>query len=553
MDAPASPLAPDPATERSLRSSLGCVVPFGLLFAAIGLIVFWFSTVRPLQRAAASDRWVETPCEVVASELVESHGDDSTTYRVVVRYRYTWQGRRLESDRYDFAQGSTNIGVDRMRAAVSAHPPGRRTVCFVNPADPTSAVLERRPPRSVWFGAFALLFPAFGITIVALTLRAARQARAAARSPLAVTTLPSGIAADDDVAPPAGETLLKPVAGRTAAFVGIGFFALFWNGIVFVGLRSVFSGGIDGIEWFVVLFLVPFVLIGLGMLALTLHACSRLFAPGLTVRTDPSLLRLGARVPVRWTLNRSGVKKLSIRLVAREEATYRQGTSTMTDRSELYRADVFESTDALSLAEGRAELALPAGGIVPAFIGKNNKIVWELVFDGSIPWGADLDDRFALPVRGPLRPLAVAAVPAPRAWSGGGVTLWAVDSYAPGERLFFTLARDGAATPGPLTVQLGWFTEGKGTRDAALAWSERIENLAPGGQRDFEVPLPAAPWSFSGKLIALAWRLEVLDDRGQPLVGIPLVIGPGGAATTLTALPADPRRKGLARWFGAGS
>lgn len=534
--ASASPLE----KAKPARGALGCAIPFGLLFTAIGLTAFWFVTLGPLLRAGASAGWVETPCEILSSELKTHSGSDGSTYRVVVRYRYDYEGRPYESDRYDFSTGSTNVGVKRMRAAVKAHPPGRRTVCYVDPDAPASAVLVRTVPGVVWFGSFTLLFPAFGIGFIVLAWRGARKNREPARSPLAASSATGARpGAGDEIAP--GETLLKPASGRVGAFIGLTFFALFWNGIVGVFVvQAAKEFGKGFIGWFLPLFLLPFVLIGLVVLGLALQAFSRLFAPAVELRLDPSRLRLGARVPFTWRLRGRGVRKLTIRLVAREEATYRQGTRTTTDKSDFLRTPVFESGDRLALFEGRAELALPAEAAAPAFAAKNNKLVWELVFDGEIPWRADVDDRFALPVRGPEAPAPASAIPEPRAHEGAGLTLWTVDRLAPGDSLVFTLARDKSASPEPLSVQLGWFTEGRGTADADVVWSEQLPALAPGAERSFEIPLPTAPWSFSGKLVSVSWRLEVLDAKRRPLVAVPLVVAPGDAPVALPALEPEP-------------
>jgi Protein of unknown function (DUF3592). len=534
--APTSPLE----TAKPARAGLGCAIPFGLLFAGIGLTVFWLVSLSPILRARASTDWVETPCRIISSKLDSYSGSEGTTYRVAVRYRYTYEGRDYESDRFDFSTGRTNVGVKRMRAVVKAHPPGHRTVCFVDPADPGSAVIDRSVPGVVWFGFFTLIFPVFGIGFIVFSWRSARKQRELARSPLAVssaTVSPSGH--EDDIVP--GETLLKPSSGRVGAFLGVTFFAFFWNGIVGVFVfHAVKEFGKGFIGWFLPIFLIPFVVVGVVMLGSALQAFSRLFAPAVEVRLDPSRLRLGSRVPFTWRLRGRGVRKLAIRLVAREEVTYRQGTRTTIDKSDFLRATVFESTDRLALAEGRAELTLPDESVAPAFAAKNNKLVWELVFDGEIPWRADVADRFELPVRGPQTSAPASAAPEPRAHEGGGLALWTIDHFAPGETLVFTLARVAAASTdiGPLTVQLGWFTEGRGTTDAGVVWSEQISALS--GERSFEVRLPAAPWSFSGKLLSVSWRLEVLDAKRAPLVAVPLVVAPGGAPAALPALEPEP-------------
>lgn len=552
---PASPLA---AAKSSRTLGLGCAIPFGLVFAVIGLVAFWFVFLSPLLRQQASRSWVETPCEILASELEVVRGSDNTTYRVAVRYRYVWQGVAHESERYDFSSGSTNIGVDGMRAAVAAHPPGRHTVCYVDPDDPASAVLSRETSGSFWFGLLTLLFPLFGFLFIYLTWRGARETAAA--SPLAAGTGVGSLAAAGKnagrratpfAADPStsGEVALRPAAGRIGTFVVLLCVALFWNGIVSVFVvQAAKEFGRGFIGWFLPIFLIPFVVIGLLLLGAALQAFSRLFAPPVEVRLEPSRLRLGARVPFTWRLGGRGVRKLTIRLVAREEASYRQGTSTRTDQSDFHRTVLFESIDRLALTEGRAEIVLPAADAAPSLHSANNKIVWELAVEGDIPWRADVDDRFVLPVRPPVSSAPSLATPEPVPHVGAGLTLWSVERYAPGEMLVFTLARDTAppaASEGPLTVQLGWFTEGRGTSDAAVVWSEKLPGLAAGGERGFELRLPGEPWSFSGKLIAVSWRLEVLDTKGAPLVSAPLVLAP---ATEPVALPQLPAESSFKKW-----
>jgi hypothetical protein len=538
MSTAVSPLAPPKPTG---SGSLGCIIPFGLLFAAIGCVAFYFVTLRPLLRASASSGWAQVPCVILSSEVERKSDSDGATYRVAVRYRYTWSGRAYEGDRYDFTTGSTNIGVKRMHAAVAALPPGKQTLCYVDPASPDSAVLTRQTGSAVWLGALTLLFPLFGLGMIFLTWRSQKTDR----SPLgrASPTIPRNgthriaVTMPDPEVP--GEVVLKPAVGRVGICVVLTCAALFWNGIIgFMAFNMVkdFRGG-----WMILpaLFLIPFIGVGLFLLVLAVQAFSRLFAPPVEVRLDPSLLRLGARVPFTWRLGGSGVRKLTIRLIGREEATYQQGTRTATDKSDFHRSILFDSSDKLSLTEGRGELVLPDTAAAPTFTGQKNLLSWELAFDGDIPWRADVDDRFALPVRGPARPPGLAATPEPTPHTGGGLTLWTVKSFAPGETLVFTLSRDAGAKPEPLSLQLGWFTEGKGTRDAAVVWRDALPDLAPGTDRSFEVPLPAAPWSFSGHLVAVEWRLEVLDSDRTPLVAVPLVIAPGGQLVTLPALPKE--------------
>ncbi len=546
----ASPLAP---AKNRRNLGLGCAIPIGLFFAFIGLAGFWAVTVEPLRLVSASSAWVETPCEIVASEVIVERGSKNTHYRIGVLYRYEWppaSGQIFESGRHDFADGSGGYGLGDVEAAVAQLPPGLRTVCYVDPADPASAVLVREAPGSAWLGFIMLLFPAFGVVFIVIAIRGARAEKlknapasggvggATALRPAAAATTASTAAAEF----PVGESLLRPASGRGGAFAAFLAIAIFWNGIILLFITQALGEiGRGAGGWLLLLFLTPFALVGLVLIGMTLHAFSRLFAPAVELRLDLSRLRLGQRVPFSWRLRGRGVRKLTVRLHAREEASYRRGKNLTTDRSDFHRAILFESTDTLALAEGRAELVLPAPeAAAPAFAGTHNKLVWELVLEGEIPWRADVDEHFPLPVRGPAAPPPPDLAPEPLPHSASGLTLWSLERFAPGETLVFTLARDPGRVPasdGPLTIRLGWFTEGRGDADAEIVWSEKLPGLDPGAERGFELRLPEAPWSCAGQLVTIAWRLEVLDAKDAPLVSVPLLLAPAGVAPALPALP----------------
>ena len=77
--------------------ALWFVIPFGLLFAVIGFIAFWFVTLKPVLRAAASADWPAVECEILASELDSRRGSKGgTNYRAIIRYRYEWAGEVRE-------------------------------------------------------------------------------------------------------------------------------------------------------------------------------------------------------------------------------------------------------------------------------------------------------------------------------------------------------------------------------------------------------------------------------------------------------------------------
>lgn len=107
-------------------------------------------------------------------------------------------------------------------------------------------------------------------------------------------------------------------------------------------------------------------------------------------------------------------------------------------------------------------------------------------------------------------------------------------AYRPGEEIRGTAAWSGGKAPRQAEVRLFWHTEGKGTRDSAVAETVILENPQAEDSRTFVCRAPDFPYSFSGRLISLLWGLElVLDSGDAPFVE--LVIAPGGTEIVLTA------------------
>jgi len=160
-------------TDRDLPTQMFWWI-WSLGFLIVGGLVLYIQGVRPLWGMWRSSGWVETPCTVVASGLQENHDltEGGVTYRVDIKYNYEFRGASYSSNRYDFLGLFSNTHMDEKRRIVQAHAPGSRTVCYVDPAEPTEAVLDRGwnaemcwgllPAPFVLAGACGLVFGAWG-------------------------------------------------------------------------------------------------------------------------------------------------------------------------------------------------------------------------------------------------------------------------------------------------------------------------------------------------------------------------------------------------------
>lgn len=132
------------------------------LFLACGGLFLYFLGVRPVWGVLRSPGWPATPCTVVSSALNEQNSEDGPSYRIEIVYRYQFGAATYESDGYDFIGLSSNTNVAEKRSIVRGHPPGSQTVCYVNPANPAEAVLQRGWTNDMWWGLFPIPFVAAG-------------------------------------------------------------------------------------------------------------------------------------------------------------------------------------------------------------------------------------------------------------------------------------------------------------------------------------------------------------------------------------------------------
>lgn len=385
---------------------------FFSFFFAIGAVVFFMFFVRPVFGVISARSWPAIPCTVVSSDVQRHRGSDSTTYSVDVLYAYELNGREFRSNRYGFMGGSSS-GYKRKAAIVRQYPPGKKAVCYVNPSDPTEAVLHRGFTADMWFGLIPLVFVLVGAGGMFYSLRGGRSRPndASPHEPMPMRQISgessynramNGFSRSEGDS--TGPRVLKSSTSKVGAVIGIGIFAAIWNGVIFFGfiLNSGFfrRGRTDAFDWFGVLFMIPFVLVGLFMIGLLVYQILALFNPKVELTLAPGGPQLGEKIEVNWTLTgRTQVLRgLKIYVEAREEARYRRGTSTYTDRKPFLKLEVYASSTTMEPQTGRATVKLPVESM-PTWQSDNNKIVWAIHVAGEIPRWPDLKEEFVIEVR----------------------------------------------------------------------------------------------------------------------------------------------------------
>lgn len=496
-------------TKRA-RRGLGLVL--SVVFIVVGGVLAYFFLVRPVGKVLAARAWPAVPCVVESSEVREHSGDDGPTYSVEIAYRYDFTGREWKASRYDFMGGSSS-GRRGKSEIVAQYPPGSERMCFVNPSAPGEAVIVRGFTPLV--GLLPLVFIIVGVVAFVSALREKNPALRAGH-------------------PPTGPLVLKPSLGPLTKFFGTLAVALFWNGITSVFVYQVIEEWRSGSpEWFLTVFLIPFVTIGLGMFFFAGKFLLALGNPRIRLTAGTAAPRLGTPLELSWLTNGrlSALRRLRFTLEGREEATYRRGTSDTTDRETFAILELADMRDPRETRSGSCSVVLPRD-TMSSFEAAANKIVWAVKVRGEIPNWPDVEQehRLALlPVAGTRSTLPTGRVEPSADTSGATMEITLGQSaFLPGDVLTGVAAWHFPKTPRDVEVRLVWSTRGKGTQDAAIVAVEKVERPEVAGRHEFEFQLPEEPASFSGKLISLVWAVELVAKGVGEVPRADFVLSPTG-------------------------
>jgi hypothetical protein len=82
--------------------------------------------------------------------------------------------------------------------------------------------------------------------------------------------------------------------------------------------------------------------------------------------------------------------------------------------------------------------------------------------------------------------------------------------YRPGESVSGAVKWSFPAVPNGAALCLRWRAEGKGTPDAGSPIAVQFEDALATDRRAFRLVLPIMPYSFSGKMLSIVWRVELV-------------------------------------------
>jgi hypothetical protein len=162
--------------DRNSRKNLRLFLLGGGLFM---LLCGWSMYGQGNKSVGEVEQWEQVEAVVLQSEIetvsmrnTYSTGPRNITgWKPAITYRYAFDGRTYEGDRFTVGPSSTG-DRDTVAAIVASYPVDTRATAFVNPEDPSEAVLARCDQAESLFlviaGIFVAVVGAAGIAAAAL-------------------------------------------------------------------------------------------------------------------------------------------------------------------------------------------------------------------------------------------------------------------------------------------------------------------------------------------------------------------------------------------------
>jgi hypothetical protein len=391
-------MASAPSSSKSKRTGSVALMLFALPFAGIGLGagVWGAKDVLEWQRMGA---WTPVSAQLLTVELEEHDGDDSTTYETTATYRYQYAGRDYTGTRAAIGSGADNIGDfhhDLYRRLRSAQQSGAPVTAYVDPQNPTDAVLDRelRYGMLLFKGLFLLLFGGVGFGMLVGARHGGKK-------------LATGQILRDQFPNEPWRWRPEWASGRissstrTAAYMAIGF-AVVWN-LISAPAAVFIPGEIADGNWLAAIGLL-FPLVGIGLAAWAIRSWLQLkrfkVATLVLARTPVALggrlkgtIRVDAEVPVA-----TGFK---LELACVEETVTGSGKNRHRSERLLWQKEWHvprhQCQIGPTLTSIPVDVAVPIDQPDASPTDDTPKIEWRLDVTGECA-GPDFWSRFELPV-----------------------------------------------------------------------------------------------------------------------------------------------------------
>lgn len=372
----------------------------GLALFFGGCIATWFLSIKPIIKTLDARDWPAIPCEIISAEL-EIHTDsDGTSYTFDIDYKYTYNGKAYKSDKYAFilqSKGKRDSKLD----IVNEYKQAQHPVCYLNPENPSEAVLKRGFHKGLLFAFFPPVLVLIGLLVIGSQLAPP-------------TPLPQIRKTEKDWLPKikisarSYHSLEKaPITLQGSRIVPVLIIVLVlnivWNLIVLEILFEVYQWIANGtfFENASMTLIVPAISIFFAFTAVYLALA--LFNPRPIIQISSDRIPLGSSALVAWSFRgrTSSIKHITLTLRAKELIQYSTGSgksrSTKTEENPFYQMQLIDSDKPDEIRTGQVGIVIPED-TMHSFEAEDNKIIWQIVIQGVVHFWPDIKNEFKIAI-----------------------------------------------------------------------------------------------------------------------------------------------------------
>ncbi len=391
-------------TTNSARGSaastmIGIVIAGALFFGGLyGVYTNWFQHYLQFR---SSQTWESIPCTVTTIQVEDTPLKGNTRlYTPTVAFTYQREGKAYSSNRFWFGAKGT-VDADMARKAAGAFQADGQYECLVARSDPREAVLVRtlNPPNGstflyysiaagigaiMGFGHFAGLWMQ-GFGGVTHSEKNLKRAMANGTCPI-------------ESGEPDEPLVIQAAESRVAVAIGLWIAGICWTGIV----ALIFMGFFQNRNWFPMVILSGFFLIGIALLVFAFYSTLQVFNPRPILASSQRDLYPGSEFELSWMFrgNAKKIRHLKIVLEGIEKVSYRQGTNSRTEEKPFFQKTILDSNSSEFIGQGFELVAIPLS-TMHSFQSSNNAFTWQIRVLGKIALWPDIRDRFGIVLLAP--------------------------------------------------------------------------------------------------------------------------------------------------------
>jgi len=391
---------------KSQKKQLWFFLLFGIIFLAAGLFFTYQTAIKPALQVREAQDWQSVPCKIISAEVVRTHrprthrtGGAGTSYHARIVYKYEYKGKEYQSDRIGFLLRS---GSDASRKIVQKYKTAENPHCYVNPENPSQAVLERSLGWGKFVGWFSLIFVVVGALILFFVIRSVRRYLKTPTVADKSDYLPKLRVFRRINAESTSEITLKPPS-VVRVFIVLAAVTVFWNLLVPCTLLDVFHAVTRGNLGELMTPTLIFTIVGAVLLLITLVFFLKLFNPWPLLTIQRTQIPLGSTASVGWRFKGkvSRLKSLTITLRGKEWIRYKSGRGkNRNDRTEqrvFYQKELRRTENAMEIRHGQTQVKIPSD-TMHSFNSPRNKLIWEVELHGRINFWPDAKHSFVIAV-----------------------------------------------------------------------------------------------------------------------------------------------------------